>query len=39
LLLGRFGLAGVFWGAAILAFVWAALAIRPALASPVTVSG
>lgn len=39
LLLGPFGLAGVFWGAAVLAFVWAALAIRPALAAPVTVSG
>jgi len=39
LLLGRFGLAGVFWGAAVLAFVWAVLAIRPALASPATVSG
>jgi MFS family permease len=39
LLLGQFGLAGVFWGAAVLAFIWAALAIRPALASPATVSG
>jgi MFS family permease len=39
LLLGRFGLAGVFWGAAVLAFVWAVLAIRPALATPATVSG
>ena len=39
LLLGRFGIAGVFWGAAVLAFVWAVLAIRPALASPATVSG
>lgn len=39
LLLGQFGLAGVFWGAAVLAFTWAALAIRPALASPATVSG
>ncbi len=39
LLLGRFGLAGVFWGAAVLAFVWAVLAIRPALAAPVAVSG
>jgi len=39
LLLGQFGLAGVFWGAAVLAFIWAALAIRPALASPAAVSG
>ncbi|MGL6223206.1 MAG: MFS transporter, partial [Steroidobacteraceae bacterium] len=39
LLLGRFGLAGVFWGSAVLAFVWTVLAIRPALASPATVSG
>ncbi len=39
LLLGRFELAGVFWGAAILAFVWAALAVRPAFASQATVSG
>ena len=38
-LLGRFGIAGVFWGAAVMAFVWAALAWRPALAAPETVSG
>lgn len=39
LLLGKFGIAGVFWGAAVMAFVWAALAWRPALATPEPVSG
>jgi predicted MFS family arabinose efflux permease len=39
LLLGRFGIAGVFWGSAVLAFAWAVLAVRPALAAPGAVSG
>jgi MFS family permease len=39
LLLGRFGIAGVFWGSAVLAFAWALLAFRPALAPPGAVSG
>ena len=39
LLLGKFGIAGVFWGAAVMAFGWAALAWRPALAAPEPVSG
>jgi predicted MFS family arabinose efflux permease len=38
-LLGQFGIAGVFWGAATMAFVWAILAYRPALADPAPVSG
>jgi MFS family permease len=38
-LLGQFGIAGVFWGAAAMAFAWAALAWRPALAAPEPVSG
>lgn len=38
-LLGQFGIAGVFWGAAVMAFGWAALAWRPALAAPAPVSG
>jgi MFS family permease len=38
-LLGQFGISGVFWGAAIMAFGWAALAWRPALAAPEAVSG
>jgi MFS family permease len=38
-LLGQFGIAGVFWGAALMAFTWAALAWRPALAAPEAVSG
>jgi MFS family permease len=38
LLLGRFGIAGVFWGAAVMAFGWAALAFRPALAVPAPIS-
>jgi MFS family permease len=38
LLLGRFGLAGVFWGAAVMAFGWALLTLRPALATPAAVS-
>jgi predicted MFS family arabinose efflux permease len=37
-LLGRFGIAGVFWGAAVMAFAWAILAYRPALADPAPVS-
>ena len=38
LLLGRFGLSGVFWGAAVMAFGWAVLTLRPALATPAAVS-
>jgi MFS family permease len=38
-LLGQFGISGVFWGAAIMAFGWSALAWRPALAAPEAVSG
>jgi MFS family permease len=38
-LLGRFGISGVFWGAAVMAFGWAGLAYRPALAAPAPVSG
>jgi predicted MFS family arabinose efflux permease len=38
-LLGQFGIAGVFWGAALMAFTWAVLAWRPALAAPEAVSG
>lgn len=39
ILLGRFGISGVFWGCAVMAFVWALLASRPALAAPEAVSG
>jgi len=39
ILLGRFGISGVFWGCAVLAFAWALLACRPALAAPEVVSG
>jgi MFS family permease len=38
ILLGRFGLSGVFWGCAIMAFTWALLAFRPSLATPEVVS-
>jgi MFS family permease len=38
-LLGRFGIPGVFWGSAVMALVWAVLALRPALAAPAVVSG
>lgn len=39
ILLGRFGIPGVFWGSAVMAFVWAVLALRPAPAAPAVVSG
>ena len=39
ILLGRFGISGVFWGCAVMAFAWALLAFRPALAAPEAVSG
>jgi predicted MFS family arabinose efflux permease len=39
LLLGRFGLGGVFWGCAALSGGWALVAWRPALATPAPVSG
>jgi MFS family permease len=39
ILLGRFGIPGVFWGSAVMAFVWAVLALRPALDTPAVVSG
>jgi MFS family permease len=39
ILLGRFGISGVFWGCAVLALVWAALVFRPSLATPAVVSG
>jgi predicted MFS family arabinose efflux permease len=38
ILLGRFGISGVFWGCAVMAFVWALLAFRPTLATPEAVS-
>ena len=38
ILLGRFGISGVFWGSAVMAVVWALLALRPALAAPAVVS-
>ncbi|MBK7901694.1 MAG: MFS transporter [Proteobacteria bacterium] len=38
ILLGRFGISGVFWGCAVLAFVWALLVFRPSLATPEIVS-
>lgn len=38
MLLGWFGIAGVFWGAAVMAFGWAAIAYRPALAAVQPVS-
>ncbi len=28
-LLGRFGISGVFWGCAVMAFAWALLVFRP----------
>lgn len=39
LLLGRFGISGVFWGCAVMALVWALLVFRPSLATPEVVSG
>ncbi len=39
ILLGRFGISGVFWGCAVMAFVWALLVFRPSLAAPEVVSG
>jgi MFS family permease len=39
LLLGRFGISGVFWGSAVLAFAWALLLLRPSRAAPEVVSG
>ena len=39
ILLGRFGITGVFWGCAVMALVWALLVARPALAAPAVVSG
>jgi predicted MFS family arabinose efflux permease len=39
LLLGRFGISGVFFGSAALAFGWAVLAARSARAAPQPVSG
>ena len=38
ILLGQFGISGVFWGCAVMAFVWALLVFRPALAAPEVVS-
>jgi predicted MFS family arabinose efflux permease len=38
ILLGRFGISGVFWGCAVMAFVWALLVFRPSLATPEVVS-
>ena len=38
ILLGRFGISGVFWGCAVLAFVWALLVFRPSLVTPEVVS-
>jgi predicted MFS family arabinose efflux permease len=37
-LLGRFGISGVFWGCAVMAFAWALLVFRPSLAAPEVVS-
>jgi len=37
-LLGRFGISGVFWGCAVMAFLWALLVFRPSLAAPEVVS-
>jgi len=37
-LLGQFGISGVFWGCAIMAFAWALLVFRPSLAAPEVVS-
>lgn len=37
-LLGRYGISGVFWGCAVMAFVWTLLAFRPSLAAPEVVS-
>ena len=39
LLLGQFGISGVFWGCAVLAFVWALLVFRPSVATPEVISG
>jgi MFS family permease len=39
ILLGRFGISGVFWGCAVMAFVWALLVFRPSVATPAVVSG
>jgi MFS family permease len=39
ILLGQFGISGVFWGCAALTLAWGILAWRPALAPPVTLSG
>jgi len=39
ILLGRFGISGVFWGCAVMACVWALLAVLPAVAAPKVVSG
>jgi predicted MFS family arabinose efflux permease len=38
ILLGRFGISGVFWGCAVMAFAWALLVFRPSLAAPEVVS-
>ncbi len=38
LLLGRFGLAGVFWGSAVMAALWAGIALRSGQAPAVVVS-
>jgi predicted MFS family arabinose efflux permease len=38
ILLGRFGISGVFWGCAVMALVWALLVFRPTLAAPEVVS-
>jgi MFS family permease len=37
-LLGQFGIDGVFWGAAVMAFGWAGLTFRPSLAAPQPIS-
>ena len=37
-LLGQFGISGVFWGCAVMAFAWALLVFRPSLAAPEVVS-
>jgi MFS family permease len=39
ILLGQFGISGVFWGCAALTLAWGILAWRPALAPPVPLSG
>ena len=39
ILLGQFGISGVFWGSAALTLAWGLFAWRPALAPPVPLSG